>query len=74
MEERDKLGPQLHRTAAAFDRAACQARAMNANVVLANAAFRKTLSIITAMEAQAVATHPDLAEWNVQMDAFYGDA
>ncbi|MFB0617269.1 hypothetical protein [Streptomyces sp. AGS-58] len=71
-EEPDKLRAQLHRTAAAKHRLAAQTHAARASAIEAGAAFRKVYETVTAAEARDVAEHPDLAELNVQLDAFYG--
>ncbi|QFG13333.1 hypothetical protein SEA_GILGAMESH_141 [Streptomyces phage Gilgamesh] len=74
MEDRDKRKAQKHRTAAAAHRVAAQRHMLMATMVETGAAFRELHDTMTAGDARDVATHPDLAEWNVQMDAFYGSA
>ncbi|OVZ99538.1 hypothetical protein B9W64_37740 [Streptomyces sp. CS159] len=72
MEDRDKRKAQEHRTAAAAHRFAAQRHIVMAHLVETGAAFRRFNDLMTLADAHDVATHPDLAEWNVQMDAFYG--
>ncbi|MFC9280897.1 hypothetical protein [Streptomyces collinus] len=73
MEDRDKIKAQMRHTLAASHRATARAHSLTATMEEWGATFRKVYDAITAAEARELAEHPDLAEWNAQMDAFYGD-
>ncbi|WP_329022539.1 MULTISPECIES: hypothetical protein [Streptomyces] len=74
MEDDANLNAQIHRTRAAAHRMAASAHDLSATAIAMAASMKKVVDIQTAAEAQQVAAHPDLAELNVRLDGFYGEA
>ncbi|MBL1107364.1 hypothetical protein JK361_22620 [Streptomyces sp. 5-8] len=69
-----ELRARLHRIAAGRLRVAAAQQDMVAALVMTTKAMRDFASTFNAGIARDVAEHPDLAELNVQMDAFYDAA
>ncbi|WP_145503109.1 hypothetical protein [Streptomyces sp. CFMR 7] len=69
-----ELHARMHRIAAAQYRAAAAEQEMLAVMVTTAASLRALGRLMAEAETREVASHPDLAELNLQLDGFYGEA
>jgi len=70
----DEIRARLHRIMAGRLRVAAAEQDAFAAIVELGASMRRLAEVMTAGDARDVATHPDLAELNVQCDGYYGPA
>ncbi|MFI5942190.1 hypothetical protein ACIBCB_18300 [Streptomyces uncialis] len=74
MEDDAKLTAQIHRTRAAAHRMVASVHDVSAAAADMAASMKRFVDLQTAAEIREVATHPDLAELNLRLDGFYGEA
>jgi hypothetical protein len=70
----DEIRARLHRIMAGRLRVAAAEQDLCANAIMATASLRRFAEVMAAGDARDVATHPDLAELNVQCDGYYDPA
>lgn len=68
----DEIRARMHRIMAGRLRVAAAEQDAFAAVVELGASMRRLAEVMAAGDAHDVATHPDLAELNVQCDGYYG--
>ncbi|MER7707218.1 hypothetical protein ABTX81_30495 [Kitasatospora sp. NPDC097605] len=72
-DERDEFWIRAYRLRAGAYRGAAARDEMCAVAIEAARSFRHLSETISAAEAADIATHPCLAELNVQLNGYYGD-
>jgi hypothetical protein len=72
-DERDRIRAGIHRVAAQLHRRQADRHDMAAAVIPAGSALRRLAALVATGDAMDVATHPDLAELDLQLDGYYRD-
>ena len=73
-DKRDEFWIGLYRLRAAAHRGAAARDDLNATSLETARSMRALSTAMADGDARDVAAHPDLAELNVQLDGYYGDA